>query len=97
MTATDYFNKRTEFKLMKSAFFALQKHAQKEIFSKSGKAEELAASHYLIVRGRKLFDAWRLYTLELKQKDVISKKLAIFSAWKFYAKQNSLVKKYLKE
>lgn len=82
---------------MRSAFTSLHKHSLKEKFSKSGKAEEVASNHYLIVQGGKILNAWKLYTLEQKNKEVLSRKLAIFSAWKFYSKQNSLVKKYLKE
>ena len=82
---------------MKTAFTAFHRNAQKEILTKTGKADEMAENHYLIIMGGKIFKEWKQQTIEQRKKDTMDRKYAIFYAWKFFAKQNSLVKKYLKE
>lgn len=86
-----------EFKLLKSCFKSLKIYSQKEACLKNGQAEELAIRHRLLTIGHKFFSELKKQTQNSKKKEILSTKHSIFSAWKHYAKQNSLVKKYLKE
>ena len=40
---------------------------------------------------------WHKYTQDQKKRQNHSLKLTVFAAWKYHAKQSSLVKRYLKE
>lgn len=80
-----------------TAFNALNKHSTRQIFTKNGQADELALHHRLQFIGKQCFDEWRKQTKQSIQRQKISEKHAIFSAWKHFAKQSSLVKKYLNE
>lgn len=97
LKAKDYFTKKIEFRLIKSAFIALQKHTQKEIFGKTGQADELAEHYRMMTFGKKCFEEWRNQSKQSIDREKTSTKYSVFSAWKHYAKQNALVKKYLKE
>jgi len=99
--AKDYYRKKQELRLIKSSFSSLKKNYLKEKQIKSGKADMLADNHYFIRVGRMCFNQWRK---ETKEQKLISEKrnnrelmMSVFSGWKFYAKQNSLVKRYLDE
>jgi len=95
--AKDYYSKKMEFKLLKTAFLGMKRYIQKEIFLKTGQAEKLADNHRLSVIGKKVFSEWKVQTKMAAEREKLSMKHSVFSAWKHYAKQNSLVKKYLKE
>jgi hypothetical protein len=95
--AKDYFTKKIEFRLIKSAFIALNRHTQKGIFTNTGKADELAEQHRMTTFGRKCFEEWIKQSKLSIEKERTSTRYSVFSAWKHYSKQNALVKKYLKE
>lgn len=82
---------------MSGAFKALHKHAERQVFTKNGKADELADKHFLLTKGQQIFDAWKKQSKDTVNREKLSMKASIFSAWRHYAKQNSLVKKYLQE
>lgn len=51
--AKEYFTKKIELRLLRISFGALKKHYQVEQFTKSGRADLVAAHHYFIKVGRK--------------------------------------------
>ena len=76
---------------------AFAEYAERSKVSINAPDEEEAGRIYIQRIQDKFFRAWKKEIQQNRKRHVRSKLYAIFSAWKFYIKERTLLKMYLKE